>query len=75
MQPSPVHTRARTLQERSGYDRNGSTRVRSSGRFAEKPIPDQRHNGDEEHLQDDYCNQLRSPEMIANDDFVETITT
>ena len=68
MQPSPARTRTWTLRERLGVEQDGSTRVRSAGQLAEERYPVHRPAGDEEHLEDDYFNQLRSPEMIANDD-------
>ena len=64
MKPTTALTRARTLQERLGNQQNGSASVRSRGRFAEELIPDLRQNGDEDNEEDDYFNELRSPEII-----------
>ena len=65
MQPSPAHTRTRTLQERLGIPRtyqNGSTGVRSVGRHAGELNPAaHQHDGIEEIEEDDYFNELRSP--------------
>ena len=71
MRPSPAHTRTRTLQERLGIQQNGSSGVRSIGRLAEEVITDLRQNGDEENEEDDYFNELSSPEIIKRDDFCD----
>ena len=68
MQHLTAYTRARTLQERLGTHQNGSTSVRSTGRLAEEPHPVHRPAGDEEHLEGDYFDELRSSEIIMNDD-------
>ena len=34
-------------------------------------IPDQQQNGDEEKAEDDYFNELSSPELVVKDDFVD----
>ena len=68
MQPLPAHTRARTLQKRLGTCQNGSTSVRSTGRLAEELNPAHRPAAVEDHLEGDYFNELRSPEIIMNDD-------
>ena len=64
MRSSPAHTRTRTLQERLGIRQDGSASVRSRGRFAEELIPDLRQDGDEDNEENDYFNELRSPEII-----------
>jgi hypothetical protein len=64
MRPSPAHTRTRTLQGRLGTRQDGSASVRSRGRFAEELIPDLRQDGDEDNEENDYFNELRSPEII-----------
>ena len=64
MRPSPAHTRTRTLQGRLGTRQDGSSGVRSTGRHAEEVIPDLRQNGDEDNEENDYFNELRSPEII-----------
>jgi hypothetical protein len=71
MRPSPAHTRTRTLQERLGIQQDGSSGVRSTGRHAEEVITDLRQNGDEEDEEDDYFNELSSPEIIKKDDFCD----
>ena len=71
MRPSPAHTRTRTLQGRLGTHQDGSTGVRSTGRHAEEVITDLRQNGDEENEEDDYFNELSSPEIIKRDDFCD----
>jgi hypothetical protein len=71
MRSSPAHTRTRTLQERLGIQQNGSSGVRSVGRLAEEVITDLRQNGDEENEEDDYFNELSSPEIIKRDDFCD----
>ena len=71
MRPSPAHTRTRTLQERLGIQQDGSSGVRSTGRHAEEVITDLRQNGDEENEEDDYFNELSSPEIIKRDDFCD----
>ena len=71
MRSSPAHTRMRTLQYPLGSHQNGSTSVRSTGRRAEELIPDQRQNVDEDNVEDDYFNELRSPEIIKKDDFCD----
>ena len=71
MRPSPAHTRTRTLQERLGISQDGSSGVRSTGRHAEEVITDLRQNGDEENEEDDYFNELSSPEIIKRDDFCD----
>ena len=71
MKPLPAHTRARTLQQRLGTCQNGSTRVQFTGRVAEELNPAHRPAEVEEHLEDDYFNELRSPEIIINDDFCD----
>ena len=45
--------------------------VRSTGRRAEEVISDQQQNGDEEKAEDDYFNELSSPELVVKDDFVD----
>ena len=69
MQPTPAHTRARTLQGRLGTQQNGSTSVRSSGRLAEELIPDQRYNV--ENVEGDYSDELRRLETFMNEDSVD----
>ena len=71
MRSSPAHTRMRTLHDLLGNHQDGSTEVRSTGRRAEEVIPDQRQNGDEEKAEDDYFNELSSPELVVKDDFVD----
>ena len=71
MRPSPARTRTRTLQERLGIQQNGSTGVRSTGRHADEVIPDQRLNVDEDNVEDDYFNELSSPEIIERDNFCD----
>ena len=56
--------RARTLQERLSTYQNCSTSVRSTGRLPEEPHPVHRPRaGDEGHLDGDYFDELRSPEI------------
>ena len=69
--PIPAHTRARTLQDHIGAHQNGSTGVRSAGRHAEEPHPVHRHDGVEEVEENDYFNELRSPEIITNHVFCD----
>ena len=72
MQPLAAQTRARTLRERLSTDQNGNTSVRSTGRLAEVLNPVHRPDGVEENLEDDYFDELRSPEIsIMNDDFCD----
>ena len=71
MRQSPAHTRTRTLQERLGTQQDGSSGVRSTGRHAEEVNPDQRQNGDEDNVEDDYFNELSSPEIIKRDNFCD----
>ena len=74
MRSSPAHTRMRTLHDLLGNHQDGSTEVRSTGRRAEEAeevIPDQRRNVDEENVEDDYFNELSSPELVVKDDFVD----
>ena len=70
MQPTPAHTRTRTLRERLGVDQDGSTSVRFTGRLAEERLPVHRHGGVDED-EDDYFKGLRSPEITTNDDFCD----
>ena len=71
MQPTPAHTRARTLQERLGTQQNGSTSVRSSGRLAVELIPDQRENVDEANFEGEYSDEMRRLGTFMDDDFYE----
>ena len=71
MKPTTALTRARTLQERLGNRQDGSSGVRSTGRHAEEVITDLRQNGDEEVEENDYFNELSSPEIIKRDDFCD----
>ena len=71
MKPTTALTRARTLQKRLGNQQNGSASVRSRGRFAEELIPDLRQNGDEDNEEDNYFNELRSPEIIKKGHFCD----
>ena len=61
----------RTLHDLLGNHQDGSTEVRSTGRRAEEVISDQQQNGDEEKAEDDYFNELSSPELVVKDDFVD----
>ena len=67
MQPLTSRTQASTLQDRLDAYQNGSTSVRSTGRLAEELHPVHRETGDEDNLEGDYFDELRSPEIITND--------
>ena len=75
MKPTTALTRARTLQERLGNRQDGSSGVRSTGRHAEEVITDLRQNGDEEVEENDYFNELRSPEIITKATSATSMTT
>ena len=67
-QPLSAQTQARTRRERLSTDQNGSTSVRSTERIAEELHPVHQPAGVEENLEGDYFDELRSPEIIMNDD-------
>ena len=68
MQPSTSRTRSSTLQGRLVAYQNGSTSVRSTGQLANELHPVHRSTGEEEHLEGDYFDELRSPKIIMTDD-------